>query len=140
MTSCAYWRCFHCDAMFANNAAGRKGAARHFGAVDDTPVCKIEEWHWPIAAYVRELNEELSRYRAEDSDILRAVAAKAMQHGQELRSAEEAGYAKAIGDIKTLLVPMVVNHEQWDRFINGRKGTSNVELQQSNEEGVGYGK
>lgn len=132
------WRCFHCDSAFGDTKAGRRSAALHFGAQDDTPTCKIEEWHQPLAEYVRELNDNLAAYKNDDSKVIRAMATMASNHGGELRNAEERGYAKAIGDIKTLLVPMTVNEEQWDRSINGRKDTSNVELQQSNNKEGNY--
>lgn len=131
----AYWRCFHCGSTFDSTEAGRRTAAAHFGAMDDTPTCKIEEWHQPLAEYVRELNDDLAAYRDDDSKVIRAMVTMASNQAAEVRAAEEAGYAKAIRDIKTLLVPMVASEEQWDRSINGRKDTSNVELQQSNKEG-----
>lgn len=126
MTAATYWRCFHCNATFANNAAGRQGAKRHFGGVDDTPVCKIEEWHYPIAEYVRQLNNELASYRAEDSLIIRAMAGMKMKHEQDIRDAEEAGYAKATADIKKQLVPDAMLEVTWDIIINGRRKVDEV--------------
>lgn len=125
MTASAYWRCFHCRATFANNAAGRKGAKEHFGNVDETPVCKIEEWHYPIAEYVRQQNEQLASYRNDDSLIIRAMAGMATKHGQDIRAAEEAGYAKATADIKKLLVPIAVSDFLWSKIINGTNEVDN---------------
>lgn len=136
MTESAYWRCFHCDSTFDGTEVGRRAAAAHFGAMDDTPTCKIEEWHQPLAEYVRELNNDLAEYRDDDSKVIRAMVIMASNKASEVRLAEERGYAKAIGDIKTLLVPMVVSEEQWDRSINGRKDTENVERHENDKKGT----
>lgn len=131
MTESAYWRCFHCGEKFANNMMGKLSAQQHFGRrEDDAPIC------YPLAEYIRELNDTLARYRDDDSKIAQAMTAMKSVHATRLRLAEERGYAKSIGDIKTLLVPMVVSEEQWDRSINGRKDTENVERHENDKKGT----
>lgn len=49
-----------------------------------------------LIARVREAETALARYRAEDSDTERRMAAMVCDHGRALRDAEEAGYAKGL--------------------------------------------
>lgn len=85
------WRCFHCDEVFTD----RKCAALHFGTgwpVDTIPLCKID------AEKVREMEKELAKYRAEDTELHRQIARLETQHAFELRTAEEKGYERGLKD------------------------------------------
>ena len=94
------WRCFHCDQVFTE----REAAEAHFGtSVLCAPLCQV------YGTTVRNLENELSRYRAEDTDLHRQIAHLKTAHTQALMRAEEAGYAKGlsagrpeIDDSKTL--------------------------------------
>lgn len=91
------WRCFFCDAVFTR----RQDAAEHFGADQgDTPACCLRDHEHHLVAYVRRLEGELKRYRAEDSDVLRALYAMECDQARLLREAEEKGYAKGVQEMK----------------------------------------
>lgn len=89
------WRCFHCDSVFANPNL----AAEHFGA-DPTamPACKIAAHERHLVTYIRRLEDDLARYRAEDSDVMRSIQVLEASIGPRLQAAEEAGYAKGLRD------------------------------------------
>lgn len=90
------WRCFHCDEVFTDYVAAKEhfGAIRFsYGAVTyDTPACQIDPQEH------RRLIAELAKYENEDSELQRAMAAMQTRHAEELRKAEEAGYAKGLRD------------------------------------------
>lgn len=90
------WRCFHCDAVFANPNL----AAEHFGANPMVrPACKIAAHERHLVTYIRRLEDDLVRYRAEDSDVMRSIQVLEASIGPRLRAAEEAGYAKAMRNL-----------------------------------------
>ena len=94
-----HWRCFHCDETFTKAQA--RWAREHFGAEGDTPVCLMRvPGEGSLLTALRNAQEELERYRAEDSDLMRALASQASDHGAAVRKAEEDGYAKALRDIE----------------------------------------
>ena len=93
------WRCFHCNEVFTKRA----DAAEHFGAhVDDTPACCLRDHEHHLVHYIRRLEAELARYRADDSDLLRSILTLESEHLAALRSAEESGYAKGLRDGREL--------------------------------------
>ncbi len=82
----AAWACFHCGEVF-----DAEGARLHFGDSEMAEVaCTIDE------GQLREMERELARYRAEDSDADRAVQSMRADHVVALRKEEEAGYAKGL--------------------------------------------
>lgn len=85
------WTCFHCGETFMHQNAARL----HFGAsVYDEPKCQIS------AHRLRAMEEELRRYRAQDSDADRAMHAMVADHQVALRRAEEQGYARGLDAAK----------------------------------------
>lgn len=93
------WRCFHCNAVFTRE----KDAAEHFGADQaDTPACCLRDHEHHLVAYIRRLEQELARYRADDSDVMRSIRTLEAEHAAALRGAEEAGYAKGLRDGRAL--------------------------------------
>lgn len=89
------WKCFHCWEVFHNPTQ----AAMHFGATPDAePMCRVPRKDWPLAYAYRELEQELARYRAEDSDKDRELSAMQDEHARALRRAEEAGYERGLRD------------------------------------------
>jgi len=84
----ARWRCFHCDEVFVD----QQRAAAHFGNYESAPACKISDED------VRKLEQELARYRNEDSDLDRAYHAMQADHAVALRREEEKGYARGLAD------------------------------------------
>jgi hypothetical protein len=83
------WRCFHCDETFSDP----EDARLHFGdnCLSDA-ACRIG------AASVRELERQLARYRAEDSDADRAMYRMQADHAVALRREEEKGYRRGLID------------------------------------------
>lgn len=85
------WTCFHCGETFTHPNAARL----HFGAsIHDEPKCQIS------AHRLRAMENELRRYREEDTDLHRALAAKSAEMARAVREAEEKGYARALEDAK----------------------------------------
>ena len=88
------WTCFHCGETFTTPGLARV----HFGADPlALPGCRIKVGdERRLLRELRNAEAELERYRAEDSDTDRRMAAMASDHGQALKAAEEAGYAKGL--------------------------------------------
>ena len=82
------WRCFHCDEVFTDP----EDARRHFGDDLSDAACQID------ASAVREMERELARYRAEDSDKDRDMYRMQAEHTVALRRAEEEGYRRGLID------------------------------------------
>lgn len=94
------WRCFHCDEVFTN----RRWAAEHFGADGDMPACRLKSHEGHLVTYIRELEEQLVRYRANDSHVMRSIYTLEADHRQALIRAEEEGYNRGVRDM-TPIVP-----------------------------------
>lgn len=93
------WRCFHCDTVFTNE----KHAAEHFGGNEGaTPACKLTHSEGHLVTYIRKLEAELATYRAEDSDVLRAMHAREAEQREAVQRAEERGYDKGVQDAKRM--------------------------------------
>ncbi len=93
------WRCFHCDALFTRAV----DATEHFGAPqDDTPACCLRDHEHHLVQYIRRLEQDLARYRADDSDVMRSIMTLEANHQVALRQAEEEGYAKGLRDGQAL--------------------------------------
>jgi hypothetical protein len=97
-----YWRCFHCGDTFTR--AQERWAREHFGATQaDKPVCLIRSaGESALLTALRNAQADLERYRAEDSDLMRALWAMQADHEAALRRQEEAGYAKGLRDGREL--------------------------------------
>lgn len=91
------WRCFHCDAVFTRP----QDAAEHFGAtLEDQPACVMRDHEHHLIHYIRKLEQENRRYRAEDSDIMRAIYTLESESARRVKDAEERGYAKGVADMQ----------------------------------------
>jgi hypothetical protein len=89
------WRCFHCDELFTDRAL----AALHFGDhLQGDPACKLNAMEGGLLKLLRDQEDELQRFRSEDSASARQFYALGAEHAQALRRAEEAGYAKGVAD------------------------------------------
>lgn len=94
------WRCFHCDAVFTR----RKDAAEHFGADQtETPACCLRDHEHHLVHYIRRLEQDLARYREDDSDVMRAIYVLEAELPGKLRSAEEQGYERGLRDGRQLV-------------------------------------
>lgn len=94
------WRCFHCDEVFTLYAAARHHFGREEGA---QPVCLIKAaGEWALVDALRKAEDQLARYRAEDSDVLRAMHGMVSDHQVALRREEEKGYARGLKDAREL--------------------------------------
>lgn len=93
------WRCFHCDELFRS----RREAAVHFGADQDSePLCALKASDGHLGVYIRDLEQQLDQYRAEDSHVLRAMHTQSADHSQALIREEEKGYERGVRDMKAL--------------------------------------
>lgn len=92
------WRCFHCDEVFHTEMEARN----HFGSTEvSEPACLIKApGEFALLQALRNAEAELSRYRREDSDILRAMWSMQADHATALRREEEKGYARGLEDAK----------------------------------------
>ena len=93
-----HWRCFHCGETFTKAQA--RWARQHFGADEGAlPVCQMRlPGEHQLLNALRNAEEELARYRAEDSDLMRALYAMQSDHAQALRREEERGYERGLAD------------------------------------------
>lgn len=93
------WRCFHCDEVFT----GRKFAAEHFGFDCNAPACKIKAHEGHLVTYIRKLEDEIAKYRTDDSDVMRSIMTLEADHRQALIRAEEDGYNRGVRDITPII-------------------------------------
>lgn len=83
------WRCFHCDEVFTN----LEDARAHFGDSQlSNTACQIN------IEYVRDMELQLARYHAEDSDSDRAIYRMQADHDAALKKEEEKGYRRGLVD------------------------------------------
>ncbi len=92
------WTCFHCGETFLSPGAARD----HFGADQlQDPACRIKAGEEQgLVRALRRAESELARYRCEDSDADRAMAAMRSDHAQALIVEEEKGYARGLRDAR----------------------------------------
>lgn len=95
-----HWRCFHCGDGFTK--AQERWAREHFGATElETPVCLIRTaGEGALLTALRNAQDELDRYHAEDTDLIRAMYAMRSDHAQALIREEERGYNKGVTDAR----------------------------------------
>lgn len=98
MTGKVHWRCFHCGEAFT--LTQKRWAALHFGKNETAdPVCQMRvPGEHSLLEALRAAEEQISQYRAEDSDIMRAMHAMTADHAREVRRAEEDGYNRGVRD------------------------------------------
>lgn len=97
------WRCFYCDEVFTDRVA----AYEHFGAAtegDDT-ACKLTKDEKGLVGLLREAYDEIRRYQAEDTALVREVHGLGAKHEREKREQEETGYARGLADGRALSTP-----------------------------------
>lgn len=91
------WRCFHCGEICATEAHARE----HFGRVRGAlTACELKSSDRHLIEVIRDQEEQLEGYRAEDSNIMRAMCAQSSEHAEALRAAEEKGYARGVADMR----------------------------------------
>jgi hypothetical protein len=97
-----YWRCFHCGEGFTR--AQERWAREHFGRDEGAePVCLIRSaGESALLSALREAEDELASYRAEDSAVMRAMWAMQSDHRQALIREEEKGYERGLRDARAL--------------------------------------
>lgn len=90
------WRCFFCGEVFTTAVDARN----HFGADQMAETaCRIKaDGEFALLKALRNAEDRLARYVAEDSDILRAMYAMQADHATKVRRAEEQGYARGLAD------------------------------------------
>ena len=91
------WRCFHCDEVFIDIESARV----HFGGNGISyPLCQFSQ------VKIRDMENELRKYREEDTDLHRQIANLHSSHAQALMRSEELGYAKGLADGRKQLTPL----------------------------------
>lgn len=91
------WRCFHCDAFFTREVDARE----HFGSSErQTPACQLKGHEHGLIGIIREQEEALAHYRAEDSAMIQTWSHREAEHRLEVQRAEETGYARGVEDMK----------------------------------------
>ena len=100
-----YWRCFHCGDTFTR--AQEKHAREHFGRdYGEQSVCMIRSaGESALLTALRNAQDELARYRAEDTDLMRALSSMQADHGVALRREEERGYERGLRDARAEALP-----------------------------------
>lgn len=95
-----HWRCFHCGDVFTR--AQELHARKHFGRDEgEEPVCLIRSaGEYALLTALRDAQDELARYRAEDTNLMRALWSVQADHATALRLEEERGYAKGLADAR----------------------------------------
>jgi hypothetical protein len=89
------WRCFHCDEIFTDFAE----AEMHFGrSCMSNPVCII------TAVELRDMENQLNRYREEDTQLHRELRQMESNHATALRREEEKGYARGLQDARYMAI------------------------------------
>lgn len=97
------WTCFHCGETFPPHGIHVIRAREHFGTTPDyQPGCvlKLNAEDRVLLTKLRSVEAELDRYREEDTDLHRALAAKSSEMAVAVRRAEEQGYARGLEDAK----------------------------------------
>lgn len=90
------WRCFHCDEVFTSPTH----AAIHFGSdCTRTAACQLKSHERHLVDYIRDLEGQVDRYRAEDSSVMRSIYSLEADHQRALICAEEDGYNKGVRDM-----------------------------------------
>lgn len=91
------WRCFFCGETFTDIAC----ATQHFGGdLSSLAGCQIKAEEGGLLNALRKVEDQLARYRVEDSDTDRAMYAMQANHRQALIREEEAGYNKGMSDMR----------------------------------------
>lgn len=89
------WRCFHCDEVFHSE----RWAREHFGGTQGAlSGCQIRGSDGHLLAEIRRLEDELVPYRAEDTDLHRAIASLQGEIRAAADRAEDEGYARGLRD------------------------------------------
>lgn len=90
------WRCFHCDGLFSSVRTARE----HFGDWPaDTPACVMSAAEGGLLGRVRKAEELLDRYRSEDSDKDRQMAAMVADQASALTRAMDRGYDRGVAGV-----------------------------------------
>lgn len=110
------WRCFHCGEVCKSEVDARN----HFGAIEGSePACSIKAaGEFALLKALRNAEDRLQRYAAEDSDTLRAMSAMQSDHQQALIREEERGYAKGLDDMRERLAAKAVDCESLHSHID----------------------
>lgn len=104
------WTCYFCGETFK-----KPGAARdHFGGdLGSTAACRIKAEERGLLMALRRCEDELARYREEDSDKNREMAAMQAAHRRARAAAEEKGYARGLADARALPIVFFRWHREF---------------------------
>lgn len=90
------WTCFHCGETFSTEGSARV----HFGAAPDAePGCLARVQYGAergLLMKLRDAEEQIAKYVAEDTALVRSMYAAQTRHVAALRTAEELGYERGL--------------------------------------------
>lgn len=93
-----HWRCYYCGEVCKTEHEARN----HFGSsLGAETACQIKvAGEWALLEALRNAEDQLGRYRSEDSEVLRAMASMQSDHQKAMRGEEEAGYGRGVADMR----------------------------------------
>jgi hypothetical protein len=62
------------------------------------PACKLKEYEGHLLTYIRKLENQLDRYRDDDTHLTRSIRTLESEMEVAVRRAEEQGYARGLKD------------------------------------------
>ena len=108
----AQWRCFHCHEVFTREQDARE----HFG---DTEVsvagCQIKGHEHGLLGYIRELEQDLARWREELHPLMVAMETMRAEHSAALRREEEVGYDRGVCDMRSEVATLTARAAEAER-------------------------
>lgn len=111
MTDTGTYRCFFCKEDLTG-----VDAELHFGRqAESIPACKIKlPGEHALLRALRNAEDLLNRYHAEDSDIIQAMHSMSADHRTALRQEEEKGYSRGLRDARAEAVKQTSQHPSAD--------------------------
>lgn len=100
VSSGASWRCFFCDGVFRSRAAAAEHFGTEVGCEYPLPACQIKAHEGHLVTYIRKLEAELGIWNSESHDIQKAIVTLEGEVADQVRRAEEAGYARGVADMR----------------------------------------
>jgi hypothetical protein len=95
-----HWRCFFCDEVFTTRGLAAEHFGTEVGCDYPTPACQIKAHEGHLVTYIRKLEEELGVWNRESHQIQQSILTLEGEVADQVRRAEEAGYARGVADMK----------------------------------------
>lgn len=95
-----HWRCFFCDEIFTTRGLAAEHFGTEVGCDYPTPACQIKAHEGHLVHYIRKLETEIGVWSSESHDMQKAIVALESSVADEVRRAEEKGYARGVEDMR----------------------------------------